>query len=457
MTIKSLASLGQNKNTLHSSTRYITVRRRLYLMLAFATLWMAGSLYVALPWIEALSQEVGTVTAWLMVAGIALIPGYINAFLIAGLLYDWRPKFMPLDDPPGLTILIAAFNEERTIESTLESIYRQNYNGALQIIVIDDGSQDQTTEVVERLILQVSRPEFHFTLELLKCHKNGGKANALNYGLSRAKHSLVATLDADSMLYENALINIVTNHVLSPANTGATAGVVLVRNSRVNLLTKLQEWDYFLGISVVKRIQSLLQGTLVAQGAFSLYDKEALISVDGWMNTVGEDIVLTWGLIERGYRVGLAENAFAFTNVPEDYGTFYRQRKRWSRGLIEAFKHYPKVLFHFRLNTPFIWLNLMFPFLDVIYLLVFLPGVLAAIFFQYYAIAGIVTLMLLPLMLIMNITMHLKQVAIFRQHGLRVRRNIFGAFIFMLGYQVILAPACVAGYFSEILNLRKNW
>ncbi|MBB3046843.1 biofilm PGA synthesis N-glycosyltransferase PgaC [Litorivivens lipolytica] len=437
--------------------RYLTVATRLAFMLVFAALWMGGSLYLAIPWINALANDIGLVAAWLVVAGIALIPGYINAFLIAGLLFDWRPKFKPLEQAPGLSILIAAYNEEDSIYGTLGSIYSQNYPGPLQIVVINDGSQDRTAEIVREFQVLVERLQVHYTLELIDCPKNAGKAAALNQGLMQAKYDLVATVDADSMLFGEALLNIVTNHVRSPSRTASTAGCVLVRNSRKNMLAKLQEWDYFLGISVVKRIQSLLQGTLVAQGAFSVYNKSALEEIDGWRDTVGEDIVLTWKIIEKGYRVGFAENAFAFTNVPEDYRTFYNQRKRWSRGLIEAFKRSPRVLIQLRLNTPFVWLNVLFPYLDCIYLFIFLPGVLGAIFFKYYAVASIVTLLLLPLILILNLLMYVKQVSVFNQYGLKVRRNILGALVFMLGYQAILAPACIVGYASEMFNLRKSW
>ncbi len=437
--------------------RYLPVATRLLLMLAAAALWMSGSLYLALPWIDDLAADVGRAPAWLAVAGIALIPGYINAFLVAGLLFDWRPRFVPLDKAPGLSILIAAYNEEASIGGTLESIYRQDYPGPLQIIVINDGSSDKTAEIVRRFQVTVQRLQVDYRVELIDCDTNRGKAAALNSGLQQARHDFVATVDADSMLYEGALLNIITNHIRSPRHTAATAGCVLVRNSRKNLLAKLQEWDYFLGISVVKRIQSLLQGTLVAQGAFSVYNKSILEEIGGWRDTVGEDIVLTWSIIEKGHRVGFAENAFAFTNVPEDYGSFYRQRKRWSRGLIEAFKRFPRVIVHLRLNTPFVWLNLLFPYLDCIFLFVFLPGVLAAIFFQYYAIASIVTLLLLPLIIILNLLMYLKQLTVFNQYGLKVRRNILGGLLFMLFYQVILAPACVVGYFSELFNMRKSW
>jgi len=235
------------------------------------------------------------------------------------------------------------------------------------------------------------------------------------------------------------------------------AGNVLVRNSRENMITKLQEWDYFHGIAVIKRVQSLYQGTLVAQGAFSIYRTEAVRRLNGWPPKIGEDIVLTWGLRDLGYRVGYAENAFCFTMVPETYRQFFRQRKRWSRGLIEAFKSYPSTLFKVRMNSPFIWYNLFFPLVDSAYLLFFLPGLIAAVFFQNYLIVGMMTVLLLPLALIANGLFYRKQKRIFSEYGLKVRMNPLGFLVYLLCYQAIMAPATVTGYLSELLNLAKKW
>src|SRR3546814_16312405 len=83
-------------------------------------------------------------------------------------------------------------------------------------------------------------------------------------------------------------------------------------------------------------MQSMYHGTLVAQGAFSLYDRKALADVGGWPECVGEDIVVSWALLERGHRIGYCEDAVAFTNVPDALGQFARRRRRWLRGLAGA-------------------------------------------------------------------------------------------------------------------------
>lgn len=435
---------------------YVPVRWKLALAIVFAFSWCGLSTVIALPWIAELSEVLTAPVAWFVVTGVALVPGLANAFLLAGLLLDRRPDFAPMDGYPPISVLMAAYNEEDCIHESLASLARQEYGAEVEVLVLDDGSTDATAGRVAAFIAE-GRYTANFRFELVRMPQNGGKARALNAGLARARHGLVITVDADTLLYRNALTHLVINQLQSPPNTAATAGTVLVRNSRKNLITKLQEWDYFLGIAVVKRIQSLFQGTLVAQGAFSIYKKDVLMKVGGWQETVGEDIVLTWSILEEGYRVGYAENAFVFTNVPEDYAAYYRQRKRWSRGVIEAFKRYPRILRHPRLNTPFVYLNLAFPLLDFSYLFVFVPGVIAALLFQNHLIVGLTTLLLIPLAVLVNSIMFFKQRAIFRHYGLRVRRNVLGVLLFTLGYQLLLSPASLVGYLSELLNRRKTW
>ena len=218
----------------------------------------------------------------------------------------------------------------------------------------------------------------------------------------------------------------------------------------------MQEFDYFLGIATVKRAQSLFQGTLVAQGAFSIYRKGALDAIGAWPDMVGEDIVMTWALLKRGWRVGYAEDAVAFTNVPESYARFFAQRKRWARGLIEAFKVHPRVLLQPRLNTLFIYWNLLFPLLDTVFVFAFIPGLILALF-GYFYIAGPMTLAVLPIAMLNNYLMYSVQVRMFEAKGLKVRQNRLGFLVYALGYSIAMQPACVAGYAAEFANLRKSW
>ena len=428
--------------------RYARVKVKFALAMTVAFAWAALSYGIAQSWISELSVIVGAPLAILMIFGIAIMPGFMNAFLIAGLLLDRRPRRKSVLFYPDVTILVAAYNEENSILSTLESISLQQYAGQIEVIVINDGSTDSTMDKLST----VAYP----WLRVINLQINGGKANALNEGLEQANCELTITLDADSYLYANALSNLVGRLLSDPDNTAAVAGAVLVRNSRLNLVTKIQEWDYFHGIAAVKRLQSLFQGTLVAQGAFSIYRTDVLRKVGGWQKCVGEDIVLTWAILEQGYRVGYCEDACSFTNAPETFKQFIRQRQRWSRGLIEAFKHHWTLLFHFRMTTVFIWWNLSFPLLDFIYTCAFVPGIVLALF-GYYWLAGPMTLLVLPLAMLVNFIMFSIQSRMFTEQGLKVRNNPLAFMFYALFYGAVLQPACFLGYLSEIFGTRKSW
>lgn len=429
---------------------YLKVNTKFQLALTFAILWSIFSIWASQFWYQDLSAVIGGFLAGFLILFIAIVPGFINAFMIFSLFMDKRPVRKHLDTYPPISILIAAYNEESVIADTLESIAKQNYPGGLEVIFIDDGSKDQTHAVCNQLTSNYP------WLKCIQQENNQGKSEALNRALTLASHELIITLDADSYLYKDALVRIVERLQSDPANTCAVAGTIMVRNSRQNWITQSQEWDYFQGIATVKRVQSLNQGTLVAQGAFSLYKKSVVFELGGWPKTVGEDIVLTWAMLEKDYRVGYCEDAVAFTIVPSTVAGFIRQRQRWARGMIEAFKYHPKVLFRKRLSTFFIWWDLLFPAMDVAFTFGFLPGLVLALFGHYW-IVGPMTLTLLPLALIMNSVMYGIEEKMFAEQHLRVRRNTLGFFLYMLPYSCVLQPAAVWGYITEIFGTKKSW
>jgi len=411
---------------------------------------MGFSFWYSQPWYSDLSNEIGGVLAYFIITFIAIIPGFMNAFVAMALLLDRRPKVMLDQHYPPVTILIAAYNEENSIASTLSGIFLQDYPADIRIIVINDGSSDKTVESVTAL--QPAHPN----LELIDLGHNGGKASALNHGLAKCTTDIIISIDADSYILKDGIRHLVGRYLSDPINTKAVAGEILIRNSRENWITKAQEWDYFLGIATIKRIQSLFQGTLVAQGAFSLYDRKTILKLGGWPEMVGEDIVLTWRILSAGYRVGHAEDALAFTDCPNTLSKFINQRRRWSRGLIEAFKDNPMILFKPRYSTLYVWWNTLFPLMDIAFTFGFIPGLILACFGIYW-IAGPMTLSLLPMAFLLNWQMYLKGKAMFNTEHLTVRANMLGFLSYVFAYGLVLQPACVYGYFSELLNLRKSW
>jgi biofilm PGA synthesis N-glycosyltransferase PgaC len=410
--------------------------------------------FIAKSWMRDLAGVTDPLFALWTLTFIAFVPGFMNAFLATSLLLDRRPPRRRLAAYPPVTILIAAYNEEAGIGATIESIARLNYCGTIEAIVFYDGSRDNTVARVNEA--QAELLSRNIEIRLLDFDHNRGKAAALNSGLEAAKYGLICTIDGDSRLRADSLTEIVERYLSDPPGTMAVAGTVLVRNSRASLITAAQEWDYFHGISAVKRMQSMYHGILVAQGAFSLYRKDALETVGGWPDSVGEDIVMTWAMLERGYRIGYAEDAIVFTDAPTTLTQFYQQRKRWSRGLIEALQRHRSLLLKKRLSTLFVWWNCLFLPLDVTFTLIFIPGLVAAML-GYFWVAGPQTLLLLPLALVWNGVIFRIQRNMFRTKGLHVRRNVAGLLFYVLVYAIIMQPVCLWGYVSELTGQRKKW
>ena len=437
-----------NDGQLHRR-RYMPVGLKFALALVVSLSWAAFAYVVAQHWLGVWQTPGQRLMAHLLVLGIAVLPAFMNTFLAVGLLLDRRPPRSHFADGdfPSVSILIAAHNAQDTILGTLASIAMQRYPAPIEVMVINDGSTDATLEHLRG----VSYP----WLEVLDLKSAGGQANALNAGLRLASYPVTVTLAADAHLHPQALRRLVTRYMSDPPNTAAVAGAVLVRNSRQSLVTRMQEWDYFQGIAASKRLQSLFQGTLVAPAAFSLYRTDILRVVGGWPACAGEDTVLTWALLGDHHRVGYCEDAIAFTRVPASLAAFVQQRGRWSRGLIEAFRAHGSLLFRRRLSTFFIWWNLLFPYMDLVYTIAVLPALLLACL-GVYGLAAAMLAFVLPVAMLAHVVIYVAQARMFGDIGLTVRRNPLGLLGYAMLYGLVLKPASVMGYLSGLVARRSG-
>ena len=200
--------------------------------------------------------------------------------------------------------------------------------------------------------------------------------------------------------------------------------------------------------------------TLVAQGSFSAYKTKLLKEIGGWQNCVGEDIVLTWQLLSNGYETNFAENAIAFTEVPETLGDLGRQRTRWARGMIEAFKKV-KIITSKKLNFKakfLMCLNVFFPFIDLA-LLVFVPlGLILLLVFGNPLLISWISLLVILLGMLLCLLIEIRRNNMLREIECKLEKRSFIAFIFyVLVYAFILAPYCLIGYIAELINSKKDW
>ena len=429
---------------------YIPLTVRVALTFTAGVLWVCFSLWLSRSWLAALGQDITLPLAILVIMGIAIIPGYLNIQLLSSIMLD-RPPPLRFDiEFPLIALLVAAYNEQDSIAETLDYALCTDYPGEFEIVVADDGSTDLTRETVAAYAERDPRVR-------LLAVEHSGKAHTLNAALATVSAPLVGTIDADTLMMPYSLKHAVARLVASPPDTVAVAGAVLVRNSRDNLLTRAQEWDYFLGIATVKRAQALLQGTLVAQGAFSVYDTTALRLAGGWPDRIGEDIVLTWRMLLQGGRSVFEPTAVAFTDAPSDWRAFTRQRRRWARGMIEGLRESGLgMVGQFKFYSHAVAADFLFPFVDLTFTLAFIPGVLLALTGNF-AIVGPMTLLVLPLNAMLGGVMFMYQRRVFQTVDLRVRKNSRGLLFYFFCYQFIMSPVSLAGYLLEAVHARRAW
>ncbi len=422
-----------------------------FISITFALLYLIFSIFISINWINDISCYFGYFLAIYLVTFIALIPGFNYVFTFVSLLCNKNNKKICTQKNEDVTILIPVYNSKKCIEETIKSIKNQKYKGKIYINIIDDGSTDGTLELLRKMDLEEN-------IKLIES-SHMGKAAALNKGLQCVLTDYVITVDSDTILHPLAIQNIMNKLVNSDEKTVATAGCLFVKNAKKSFVTKLQEWDYTLGIFGVKMLQGNYNSTLVAQGAFSAYKAEALKKTGGWQNCIGEDIVLTWELLSKGYKTNFAQNAIAFTEVPEKWNKLGKQRKRWARGMIEAFKKV-KVLTSRKLNKKskiLMCLNIFFPFIDLA-LLIFVPLGLILLLLGNPLLIGWISLLVIPLGLLLCLLIEFKRKKALKEIDCRLeKRSKFAFIVYVLLYTFILAPFCLIGYISELVNFKKEW
>lgn len=298
-----------------------------------------------------------------------------------------RETAAPTYFAPPVSVLIAAYNEGKVIAKTLLSVIDSHHTGELEVVVVDDGSKDDTAAEVERIAAE------HPQVRLIR-QANAGKSAALRRALADAKHGIIVFLDADT-LFEPATIPRLIAPLRHPL-MAAVSGHACVGNAR-NFVTRCQSLEYLCGFNLDRRAYTLWNCVTVVPGAISAFRRSAIEAAGGFSHdTLAEDTDMTLTLHRLRYRIGYAPDAIAWTEAPEKWTTLAKQRFRWAFGTMQCLWKHRDMTFNSRYRAlglfalPSVWffhiiLVAIVPFADAVLLWTIFTGYAASLV-GYFAI-----------------------------------------------------------------------
>jgi len=249
---------------------------------------------------------------------------------------------------PRVSVVIAAFNEEKVIASTIRAVLANRYE-PLEIIVVDDGSRDDTSGEVVR--------NFGNRVKLIR-QENAGKAPALNRGIAEATGEILVSLDADT-IFAHDTIALLVRHFADPL-VGGVAGNVKVGN-RMNPLTHWQSIEYITSQNLDRRAYATINSVTVVPGAVGAWRREAIVQAGGYLaDTMAEDMDLTWRVRRIGWKIETDSDAIGFTEAPDSFRALFKQRFRWAFGTLQSLWKHRRALGRYgwfgRVMLPALWL-----------------------------------------------------------------------------------------------------
>lgn len=280
----------------------------------------------------------------------------------------------------SISILAPAFNEEKTIVSSVYSLLELQFP-SYEIIVINDGSNDKTLKKLQENF-NLFKVKMDFTLKLdhmsiVNVYKsslypnliiidkiNGGKADALNCGINISQYPLFCCMDADSLLEPKAITRAISSF-LEERDTIAVGGTIGILNGYIKdskkqkdreaptkLIEKFQSLEYLRGFLAGRVGWINSNGLLIVSGAFGIFKKEVVLKVNGYRETIGEDFDLIVRMRKYCYNEDISHKilfvpeTMCWTQAPSDYTSLLKQRNRWHRGLIETLYYNKSMLFN---------------------------------------------------------------------------------------------------------------
>ena len=320
--------------------QYAAARRQGY-MFAAATFFLAVITLIILL-MRAESVIYFKFNRWLYLYSIIAATFLLTRYLFA---MFYRPVPIDPDYTPGVTIVVPCFDEEEWIQRTIHSCINQDYPvDKLEVIVVDDCSNDRSAERVQQMIAELKAADtsdhayrVSERIRFLQQPTNMGKRDAMARGAKEAKHELLVFVDSDSFLDPFAIRNIV--QPFKDKEMGGVSGRTDVANTYTNALTKMQAVRYSIAVRVMKAAEGFFDAATCLSGPLSCYRKDLVLKyMDAWLNqrflgqkaTFGDDRSMT-NFILRHNRTTYQDSAVCMTIVPRSYQVFLRQQMRWKR------------------------------------------------------------------------------------------------------------------------------
>ncbi|MER5576952.1 bifunctional polysaccharide deacetylase/glycosyltransferase family 2 protein [Streptomyces massasporeus] len=277
---------------------------------------------------------VPTLSVGLMVVGVAVMGRFGMMLLLARRhhrlrnrrRFSWGPEITR-----PVTVIVPAYNEKECIANTLDSLARSTH--PIEIIVVDDGSTDGTSEIAREAALALGMTNVRVVRQ-----ENAGKPAALNNGVRSARHDIVVMMDGDTVFEPDTVRQLV--QPFADPEVGAVAGNAKVGN-RTTVIGAWQHIEYVMGFNLDRRMYDLLRCMPTIPGAIGAFRREAVLQVGGMSeDTLAEDTDITIAMHRDGWRVVYQEHARAWTEAPGSLKQLWSQRYRWSYGTMQAlWKH----------------------------------------------------------------------------------------------------------------------
>lgn len=404
---------------------------------------------------------------------------------------------------PSISVIAPAYNESLSIVDNIRSLLSLHYNN-YEIVIVNDGSKDntlqrmidayelypigkpETTPLKHKEILNIYKSRNPAFSKLKVIDKvNGGKADALNSGISVASSTLVACIDVDCVIEDDALLRMVKPYLEEiGSKVIAVGGVVRIANNcvikngrllEVHLADKwlpvFQTLEYIRAFLLGRMAWGHLNGLLIISGAFGLFDRKTVLKVGGYdASTVGEDMELVVRMRrymadqERKYKVAYVPDPLCWTEAPDSLNVFIKQRNRWTRGTIETLRAHRPIMFRPKyglmgiLSYPFWflyeWLAPLIEFFGLIYF-----GVLIALGWVNWAHFAVLLVLVYTFSVTISWLSLFIEETTYREYtkGSALLKLLIAAMLEPIFYHPVTVWAAVKGNWDKFVRKNNSW